>query len=209
MKCPFCAEEIKDEAIVCKHCHTNLAEEHARALTETVTMAETVSECEHVCKGLNTHIGFSWFFVICWAAFGMWLGASNILEIRYAIHQGQQPPDYVFNTQEILTKHTLLYMGICAYIGWSMFWGSIMVRPIVRRFMSSLFVFGNGLINLLLRIIGIWLFSELVLVPVIGTLVGGLGGSLYMYAKHKGLNTEYKRQVERTKKAQQVAGAAL
>ena len=24
MRCPYCAEEVKDEAVVCKHCHSEL-----------------------------------------------------------------------------------------------------------------------------------------------------------------------------------------
>lgn len=29
-KCTFCAEEIKEEAIVCKHCGTNLLDPHGK-----------------------------------------------------------------------------------------------------------------------------------------------------------------------------------
>ncbi len=43
-KCPFCAEEIQDEAIVCKHCGRELAPHEVARISKTLTGAEEISE---------------------------------------------------------------------------------------------------------------------------------------------------------------------
>ncbi len=55
-KCPFCAEEIQEEAIFCKHCQ--------RMLSETVSQKDTVNPWDHKRWGygwLPGQIVLMWF----------------------------------------------------------------------------------------------------------------------------------------------------
>ena len=40
-KCPYCAEEIQDDAIICKHCKNNLANQKTSNLKPTQTIELT------------------------------------------------------------------------------------------------------------------------------------------------------------------------
>jgi tellurium resistance protein TerD len=52
-KCKFCAEEIQDEAVVCKHCKSNLEENHQSI--NTSKSQEKVLSCPK-CGSKNIHI---------------------------------------------------------------------------------------------------------------------------------------------------------
>ena len=43
-KCPFCAEEIQDEAIVCRYCGRELAPQKVARISETLIIADARSE---------------------------------------------------------------------------------------------------------------------------------------------------------------------
>lgn len=58
-KCPFCAEIIKKEAIICKHCHSNLT---SGAPQKTVLADSKGQTSETISKGVVG--GLSKFFVI-------------------------------------------------------------------------------------------------------------------------------------------------
>ena len=62
-KCPYCAEEIQDVAIKCKHCGENLTTEHQGALGQVEDVGNNLLGCV---GGLMKFVGWFlvWFFVI-------------------------------------------------------------------------------------------------------------------------------------------------
>ncbi len=55
MECPFCAEEIKDEALVCKHCSHDL-KIPAALVEENVELSAKLAELQQEVRDLRSEL---------------------------------------------------------------------------------------------------------------------------------------------------------
>jgi hypothetical protein len=87
---------------------------------------------------------------------------------------------------------------VMGYIVWSAYWGIIMVHRAVKSFYNNLFIFGTGIIDLIVRQIAMRLGMYLFTIPFVGLLFGALGGAFFKQIQYqKMINSSYEEQSRR------------
>jgi hypothetical protein len=181
--CPYCAEEIKVEAIKCKHCKSDLPNEEAEKAQKEAILVTERAEKDEVGSHVSGKLVGGYIFIVFGLILGVLVGLSNIGLILNS--PSSEAPALALNATKFFNFNTYIASLIGAYSLWSLYWGVQIVAGPIKRWYSGLMIFSSqGVLDLLLRSILIVISMYLLVIPFFGLIVGCLGGALYMQFRH-------------------------